>query len=270
MGRLVTLPVVLNDHPHVSVSTIEAYITCPRKVWLEKFAPKDQRVPFVPTGALVAGSAAHAPVEKAVETRNKLRAYRWPDDWESITRNARKWYDAEFNLRERQDRIEWQPGERSKVYDGGWAAAQTLLAGCKDLDIVTVEEEFALPLRGRWSIKGRKDARLRDGNLIDLKTESATPSAEWRWTQQKADESLQAAIYVADEYAKTGVLPSLTFLVARKRPNSKLRVFPTTPNHVRVHMALGIAKLMTILIEHGIFPRRPGGCWGCPLQGGCQ
>ncbi len=265
------LPVVLPDNPHVSVSTIESYISCPRKVWRQKFAPKDRRLPFETSPALIAGSAAHAPVEKAVEAQQKLRSFRWPDDWESVTRNAKKWYDAEFNLRERQDKYEWAEGERITAYDGGWHAAQALLASVKDLDIVAVEEEFEFPLRVGWRVKGRKDARRRNNALVDLKTEAANPSAPWKWTQDKADQSLQAGIYVADERYRFGpdAPDEFLFLVARKKPNAVTKPFPTTVTQTRANMAVNLARLVSILIERGIFPRPRPACWGCPLNGEC-
>lgn len=265
------LPVVLGDNPHVSVSTIESYIACPRKVWRQKFAPKDQRLPYQSSGALIAGGAAHMPVERAVEARNKLRSFNWPDDWEGITRNAKKWYDAEFNLRERKDRYQWTEGERQKVYDGGWHAAQALLAAAGTLDLVSVEESFSMPLRAGWTIDGRKDGRQRDRSLVDLKTESATPSAQWKWTQEKADSSLQAGIYVAHEMHVRGsdVPTGFLFVVARKKEGAVAKVFPTVITRPRAAMAVSVARLVSIFIENGIFPRPRPGCWGCPLNGDC-
>ncbi len=265
------LPVVLGDNPHVSVSTIESYIACPRKVWRQKFAPKDQRLPFQSSGALIAGSAAHKPIEKAVEARNKLRLSRWPDDWERITRPAEKWYATEFKEREQQDKHQWAEGERDRAFIGGWYAAQALLAAVKGLDIVSVEEEFEFPLRTRWRVKGRKDGRLRNRALVDLKTEAANPSAQWKWTQEKADSSLQAGIYVAHEMHVHGsdVPDGFLFVVARKKEGAVAKVFPTVITRPRAAMAVCVARLVSIFIENGIFPRPRPGCWGCPLNGDC-
>lgn len=267
-----TLPVVLGDRPHVSVSTIEGYIACPRRLWRQKFAPKADRLKWVTSGALIAGGAAHVPLEKAVEARNKLRNFNWPTDWDSVTRNASRWYDQEFNTRERQSKIAWKEGERMVTYEGGWSASQALLVAAGPLDIVRVERSFSMPLRGMWTIDGRIDAELGDGGMADLKTEAAKPSAAWKWSQEKADTSLQVAVYAGVRLYETGELPPyFLIIVARKKPNSVATIYRTTPNHTRVRMALSFASLVSMLIEAGMFPRPKWPCFSCPLmtEGGC-
>ena len=266
------LPVVLGDNPHVSVSTIESYVFCPRRTYREKFAPKADRLPFRTTPDLIAGSAAHAPVEKAVEARNKLKGFSWPHDWASVTRNADKWFGQEFNARERQSRITWAEGERLATYEGGLHASSALLVAAGPLDIVSVERKFSLPLRPGWTVDGRIDAELGDGSMVDFKTEKASPSPAWKWSQEKADTSLQAAIYAGVRLHETGTLPpSFTFIVARKKAGSIANQFPTYPNHTRVRMALSFASLVSVLIEAGMFPKPKWPCFGCPLSesGGC-
>lgn len=270
LGSLVTpLPVVLGDKPHVSVSTIESYLYCPRRTWREKFAPPDLRIPFRTGPELVVGSAAHTPVEYVLQRRIDARRLGMPDDWARLTSNVERWYDAAFTKREK-DVEDWKKLGRHETYLSGLHACAALVDAAEPLDVVAVERSFSLPLWGIWTVDGRIDGELADLALVDFKTEAAKPSTAWKWSQEKADTSLQAGVYAAVTLHETGMLPPyFLFIVARKKAGSVAKVYRTVPTRPRIAMAMTIARFVALFIERGNFPKPRSGCWGCPLNGEC-
>jgi len=170
---------------HLSYSSIERYLLCPRSWWFRYV----KRVPGLTSPAMALGTAMH----RAVEQMLRLR-YEEDEEPEQEAVWARAWAAAT-----EQD-IDWEDKPAEQVDNDGFrlfasAAAQTAIARLvprMDGDGLYIERLVTLrvPLVPA-PIIGYVDLITAEGIPVDLKTSSRA------WTENRAQRELQPLFYLA-------------------------------------------------------------------------
>ncbi|MBX7186171.1 MAG: ATP-dependent helicase [Vicinamibacteria bacterium] len=235
----------------LSFRQVDDYLTCPLKY---RFVHRN-RIPLLTHHRVVYGSAIHQAVQDMFKARQAAVAFGVED---LVAAFRRAWVSEGFLSREHEE-LRLREGERTLTRFFAWEKAHPLRP-------TGVEEDFSFPIL-RTRVMGRYDLVVAgdDGvTILDFKTGDVNTQAR---AQQRAEESLQLAIYALAHLRTTGALPSRvelrfleTDLVGGFRPSEAL--------------ALATEKAIADVadrISRGRFEATPShaACRPCPFRDVC-
>jgi DNA helicase-2/ATP-dependent DNA helicase PcrA len=235
----------------LSFRQVDDYLTCPLKY---RFVHRN-RIPLLTHHRVVYGSAIH----QAVQEMFKARQAGVPFGVDELFAEFRRaWVSEGFLSREHED-LRLKEGERTLRRFFEWESRNPLRP-------TGVEEEFSFPV-GRTRVIGRYDlvvAKDEGVAILDFKTGDVSTEAK---AQQRAEESLQLAIYTLAHLRITGRLPSRVEL--RFLESDLVGGFAPTEA-----LALATEKQIAEVadsISRGRFEATPshGACRPCPFRDVC-
>jgi DNA helicase-2/ATP-dependent DNA helicase PcrA len=235
----------------LSFRQVDDYLTCPLKY---RFVHRN-RIPLLTHHRVVYGSAIHQAVQDMFKARQAAVPFT-VDDLVAAFRRA--WVSEGFLSREHEE-LRLKEGERTLVRFFNWEKEHPLRP-------TGVEEDFSFAV-GRTRVMGRYDLVVAtdDGvTILDFKTGDVNTEVK---AQQRAEESLQLAIYALAHFRTTGSLPTRvelrfleTGLVGGFAPSQDL-VLATEKKVAEVAER----------ISRGLFDATPshGACRPCPFRDVC-
>ena len=235
----------------LSFRQVDDYLTCPLKY---RFVHRN-KVPLLTHHRVVYGSAIHL----AVQEMFKARQIGLPFLAENLLAAFRRAWVSEGFLSRQHEELRLEEGEKTLRAFFAWESAHPL-------NPTGVEEDFSFPI-GRTRVMGRYDLVVEDQagiTILDFKTGDVGTEAK---AQQRAEESLQLAIYSLAHLRTRGKLPTrveLRFLesglVGGFAPSAALAAATE----------LKIA-LVSDKISRGLFEATPshGACRPCPFRDVC-
>ncbi len=235
---------------HLSYSSIAAYVSCPH-AWRLKYMEK---VPTLPTPALVFGSAFHAAAEKYIAADEKPDPGAiWPEAWRAATEQEIAWNGE---LPEQLSNQGLQMLSHADVR----AALDTLAPMVDENGMPVIEKRVELRIPGvPIPVIGFVDIILARGSPADLKTSARS------WTQGKADLEMQPACYLA-ALNQTGYRQNpemaFTYIVFVKTKTPQVQVLKTHRAGANLFWLFWMIRQVWHGIESGSFPPNPGS-WLC-------
>ena len=250
-GEPESLSLAMAPPLRLSFRQVDDYLTCPLKY---RFVHRN-RIPLLIHHRVVYGSAVHQAVQEMFKARQAATPFS-VDDLLAAFRRA--WVSEGFLSREHEE-LRLKEGEKTLTRFFEWEQKNPLLP-------TGVEEEFSFAI-GRTRVTGRYDLVVADATgttILDFKTGDVATQAK---AQQRAEESLQLAIYSLAHLRATGRLPArveLRFL------ESDL-VGGFAPSEA---LALATEKKVADVadrISRGLFEATPshGACRPCPFRDVC-
>jgi DNA helicase-2/ATP-dependent DNA helicase PcrA len=235
----------------LSFRQVDDYLTCPLKY---RFVHRN-RIPLLTHHRVVYGSAIHL----AVQEMFKARLARVPFGvLDLLAAFRRAWVSEGFLSREHEE-MRLREGERTLTRFFEWEREHPQ-------NPTGVEEEFSFAV-GRTRVMGRYDlvvASEAGATILDFKTGDVRTQAK---AQQRAEESLQLAIYALARLRTTGSLPARVEL--RFLETDQVGGFAPSE-------ALAIATEKKIAevadrISRGVFEATPShaACRPCPFRDVC-
>ena len=176
----------------LSFRQVDDYLTCPLKY---RFVHRN-KIPLLTHHRVVYGSAIHL----AVQEMFKARQAGVPFPIESLIASFHRAWVSEGFLSRQHEELRLTEGEATLRRFFQWEEAHPL-------NPTGVEEEFSFPI-GRTRLMGRYDLVVEDASgitILDFKTGEVSTQAK---AQQRAEESLQLAIYALARLRTTGRLPT--------------------------------------------------------------
>jgi len=250
-GEPKSLDFALAPPLRLSFRQVDDYLTCPLKY---RFVHRN-RIPLLTHHRVVYGSAIHL----AVQEMFKARLARIPFTVDDLL-NAfkRSWVSEGFLSREHEE-LRLKEGERTLTRFFEWEAAHPL-------EPTGVEEEFSFAI-GRMRVMGRYDlvvATEEGVTILDFKTGDVATQAK---AQQRAENSLQLAIYALAHLRTKGVLP--TRLELRFLESDLIGGFAPT-EALALKTERQVAEVAD-RISRGLFDATPShaACRPCPFRDIC-
>jgi len=246
-----SLSMTLAPPLRLSFRQVDDYLTCPLKY---RFVHRN-KIPLLTHHRVVYGSAIHLAVQEMFKARLAKAEFSVTD---LLAAFRRAWVSEGFLSREHED-LRLREGERTltRFFEGEER---------HPLRPTGVEEEFSFAI-GRTRILGRYDlvvAGSEGKTILDFKTGAVDSPAK---AQQRAETSLQLAIYALAHYRTTGALPArleLRFL------ESDL-VGGFAPTEALVLSTERKVAEVADRISRGLFAATPshGACRPCPFRDVC-
>lgn len=173
---------------HFSLTQLETYLDCPRKYYLSYV--KRLKWPRVPSGAAF-GTAMHRAIEKV----NRSFFNHCMDEEDAVTIFLDEW-KLELTYRN----VEFKkPEEADELPNKGKELIRLYYKEFEGIEPRAVEEEFRLPIPGRWPVSNQRLLRPRiisgridlviDGEVVEVKTSRQS------YNQKGVDASLQLTLY---------------------------------------------------------------------------
>ncbi len=235
----------------LSFRQVDDYLTCPLKY---RFVHRN-RIPLLTHHRVVYGSAVHQAVQEMFQARLAGQPFAVSDLLASF---RRAWVSEGFLSRAHEE-LRLKEGERTLTRFFEWENQNPLQP-------TAVEAEFSFPV-GRTRVMGRYDLVVSTAigvTILDFKTGDVNTAAR---AQNRAEESLQLAIYALAHLRTTGTLPARVEL--RFLETDQIGGFAPS-------MALALATERKIAdvsdaISRGVFDATPshGACRPCPFRDVC-
>ena len=235
----------------LSFRQVDDYLTCPLKY---RFVHRN-RIPLLTHHRVVYGSAIHQAVQEMFKARQSQGAFTVED---LIAAFRRAWVSEGFLSREHEE-LRLKEGERTltRFFEREQA---------EPLQPTGVEEEFSFYV-GRTRVTGRYDLVVASADgvtILDFKTGDVGTETK---AQQRAEESLQLAIYALARLRTTGALP---FRVELRFLESDL-VGGFAPSQALVLATERKIADVADRISRGLFDATPShaACRPCPFRDVC-
>jgi DNA helicase-2/ATP-dependent DNA helicase PcrA len=235
----------------LSFRQVDDYLTCPLKY---RFVHRN-RIPLLTHHRVVYGSAIHMAVQEMFKARQAAQ----PFSREDLVAAFRRAWVSEGFLSRAHEELRLREGEKTLTRFFEWEEASPLQP-------TGVEEEFSFQV-GRTRVMGRYDlvvADERGTTILDFKTGDVATQEK---AQQRAEESLQLAIYALAHLRVTGALPARVEL--RFLESDLIGGFAPSLN-----LALETERKIAEVADHisrGHFEATPshGACRPCPFRDVC-
>jgi CRISPR/Cas system-associated exonuclease Cas4 (RecB family) len=248
---------ILNEErPHISISQLTTYLQCPRQYYYQYI----QAIPWKTTPPAVAfGDVTH----KAIEAINKSLM-----DGKSINREESVTiFNDGWVAKVESENIEWKFADESAdllvkgreligLYHDNFKTSKTRAA----------ELEFRLPILDpatglfieSHDVVGKIDAIFEDGTIIEIKTNSKTPS------QVDIDTNLQLTAY-SFAYRMLYGIPEDNLMVISliKTKEPQIVCLKTARNEASYTRLFKLIESVLKSIEHGLFYCNQLNIWGC-------
>ena len=235
----------------LSFRQVDDYLTCPLKY---RFVHRN-RIPLLTHHRVVYGSAIHQAVQEMFKARQAAVPFNVPD---LLAAFRRAWVSEGFLSREHEElRLKEGEGTLTRFFE--WEKEHPLRP-------TAVEEEFSFTV-GRTRVTGRYDlvvAGEKGVTILDFKTGDVDTEAR---AQNRAEESLQLAIYALAHVRTASVLPERVEL--RFLETGLIGGFAPTEALI-LSTEKKIAEVAD-RISRGLFEATPshGACRPCPFRDVC-
>ena len=245
---------VVQEKPHLSASSINTYLTCPRK-WKFRYIDKLSG----PTGSnLIFGRAYHAAIEIVLkEKMDKGNELLMPWD------DTRFVFHENLNneLDETDGEIKYNKGETPESMH---ALGETMIKVWYEeiaptLKPVAIEEKFVVSLGDDfpYELLGYIDLIEEGDIIVDHKT------SKKRWAESKPGKELQADVYLLAYYLKFGrAAREVRYdIITKGGPRSlpQAQQLSTTRTEPQLRWFIGLFEDVVYSIEKGAFPPDPAG-----------